>query len=84
MRDRSTQIKSHEGNLQPCQYYPLTTEELLHLLGEDGIGVVGLGVVLELLGVEEHLQRFAMILTHAKDRHSCGHGASFRVTILHR
>ena len=37
---------------------PLAAEHLLHLLGEDGVRGVGLGVVLEPLGVGEHLRSF--------------------------
>src|SRR5215217_4002593 len=47
------EVGHHDADLAP-----LASEELLHLPGEDGVWVVGLGVVLELLGVEEHLCSF--------------------------
>src|SRR5215207_1912732 len=47
------EVGHHDADLAP-----LAAEELLHLLGEDGVRVVRLGVVLEPLGVEEHLCSF--------------------------
>jgi hypothetical protein len=51
-RDRGSSSLGR-GSHHHAHLAPLAAYELLHLLGEDGVGGVGLGVVLELLGVEE-------------------------------
>src|SRR5215213_9758578 len=50
------EVAHHYAHLAPLAAY-----KLLHLLGEDGVWGVGLGVVLEPLGVREHLRSFPSV-----------------------